>query len=273
MKSKQALLEALQGATGWLVGRESVSEEILIQLPQLKVLAKYGVGLDNVDIEACERLQVTLGWEAGVNRDAVAEHTLGLILGLCRRISRNSHYLSQGRWVKDGGTNLTGRNVAIIGLGHIGKRVAEILQPFRCSLAYHDIVDQEAWVKNSGLNLKYMDWPTILTWADIISFHVPLTPETYHMLDINGLEQTRPGVYIINTSRGPVIDQEALKHCLKVGRIAGAGLDVFENEPLEDKELYSLENVVLTPHTAGNSQEAVREMGEASIRALQKVLG
>lgn len=265
------MIEAIRGARAWLIGREEATKSVLSRLNGLKVLAKYGVGLDNIDCEACTKYGISLGWEAGINSDPVAEHTLGLMLSLCRRISWNAHRLAVGIWHKDGGVSLSGRKVGIVGLGHIGKRVAELLQAFHCSVAYYDILDQSAWAIDRGL--KQMDWLSLLAWSEILTFHVPLTPSTYHMLNIDTLKLTRSGVYIVNTSRGPVIDQSALKQFLINGHIAGAGLDVFEEEPLLDKDLFSLNNVVLTPHTAGNSKEAVQAMGSAAIRSLQKVLG
>ncbi len=272
LQTPELLAAALEGATGWLVGREEVSEAVLSRLSSVpKVIAKYGVGLDNVDLQACAKRNIKLAWEAGVNREAVAEHTLGLMLAVCRRIGISSRYLAQGEWRKNGGCSLSGRKVGIIGLGHIGKHLAELLKAFNCSLAYCDIVPQETWALGRGITR--LDFTALLSWAEVLSFHVPLTPLTYHMLNFSNFEKTRPGVYIFNTSRGSVIDQEALKSYLRNGHVAGAGLDVFENEPLRDKALFSLENVVLTPHTAGNSQEAIMAMGQAAILGLQKVLG
>ncbi len=270
LDTREKLQTCLQGAEAWLLGRESADSRILGSLPQLRVVAKYGVGLDNVDVEACSRLGIRIAWEAGVNRDAVAEHSLGLMLALCRNIGLGSRRLSQGIWWKDGGRSLTGLTVGIVGFGHIGSRLAEILQPFSCQILVHDTLPKSDEAERLGA--QQTDYQDILQKADIISFHVPLTSQTRGMFGHSELARVKSGVYIINTSRGEVIDQEALKIALKKGTIAGAALDVFEVEPLIDKDLYSLDNFIGTAHTAGNSSEAVLAMGEAAIRGLQKEL-
>jgi phosphoglycerate dehydrogenase-like enzyme len=267
----QRLREILRPAQAWLLGRESANEALLSTLPQLQIVAKYGVGLDNIDLETCERLGIKVAWEAGVNRDAVAELTIGLMISLCRNMGLSSRRLAQGQWWKNGGRNLTGRRVGLIGLGHIGTRVAELLAPFRCSVRYCDIVDKT--VAARALGVQAASYDELLSWAEVLSFHVPLTPHTRKMFDSRALERTQPGVWIVNTSRGEVIDQELLKAALRSGRLAGAALDVFETEPLDDRDLYSLDNFLGTAHIAGNSEEAVLAMGYAAIRGLQKELG
>jgi phosphoglycerate dehydrogenase-like enzyme len=270
VSTREKLLDVLQGAEAWLVGREPADAAILGSLPALRVVAKYGVGLDNVDLDACARLGIRIAWEGGVNRDAVAEHTLGLMLALCRNIGLGSRRLAQGIWWKNGGRNLSSMTVGIIGFGHVGTRVAELLQPFGCQILIHDILDKTEEAERLGVRqVKYQD---LLKLSDLLTFHVPLTPQTLKMFGTNELALIKPAVYIVNTSRGEVLDQEKVKEALKKGELAGAGLDVFEREPLVDKELYSLDNFIGTAHTAGNSQEAVLAMGEAAIRGLQKEL-
>lgn len=268
--TRDKLLKVLDGAEAWLVGREPADAAILNALPALRVVAKYGVGLDNVDVEACSKLGIRIAWEGGVNRDAVAEHTLGLMLALCRNIALGSRRLSQGIWWKNGGRSLSTMTVGIVGFGYIGTRVAEILQAFGCQILVHDILDKTEEAERIGAKqVKYQD---LLKQSDLLTFHVPLTPQTLKMFGANELALIKPAVYIVNTSRGEVLDQEKVKEALQKGELAGAGLDVFQSEPLVDKDLYSLENFVGTAHTAGNSQEAVLAMGEAAIRGLQKEL-
>jgi phosphoglycerate dehydrogenase-like enzyme len=268
--TREKLLKVLDGAEAWLVGREPADAGILNALPSLRVVAKYGVGLDNVDVEACSRLGIRIAWEGGVNCDAVAEHTLGLMLALCRNIGLGSRRLSQGVWWKNGGRSLSAMTVGIVGFGHIGTRVAEILQAFGCQILVHDILDKTEEAERVGAKqLKYQD---LLKQSDLLTFHVPLTPQTLKMFGANELALIKPAVYIVNTSRGEVLDQEKVKEALEKGELAGAGLDVYQSEPLVDKDLYSLEKLVGTAHTAGNSQEAVLAMGEAAVRGLQKEL-
>lgn len=271
IKTQTEWIECLQAADAWLLGREAVTDTLLKALPRLRVVAKYGVGLDNVDQIACHAQGVALAWEAGVNREAVAEHTLGLMLSLTRNIATNARHLAGGRWIKNGGVNLSGQKVGIVGLGHVGTRVAELLKAFRCEVRFCDRLDKSS--EAAALGLRQITYPQLLAWSDMITFHVPLTEETRGMLDGRALQTTRSGVRIINTSRGQVICEEDLKTYLLSGHVAGAGLDVFESEPWSDKDLTKLDNFVATPHTAGNSREAVWAMGEAAIKGLQKVLG
>ncbi|HYX39467.1 MAG TPA: NAD(P)-dependent oxidoreductase [Oligoflexus sp.] len=268
--SRDKLMQVLQEAEAWLVGRELADAALLSALPSLRVVAKYGVGLDNVDVEACSRLGIRIAWEGGVNRDAVGEHTLGLMLAMCRNIGLGSRLLSQGIWWKNGGRNLGSMTVGIVGFGHIGTRVAELLQPFGCQILIHDILDKTEEAEKVGA--KQVKYQELLKVADLLTFHVPLTPQTLKMFGANELALIKPAVYIVNTSRGEVLDQEKVKEALQKGELAGVGLDVYQSEPLVDKDLYSQENFVGTAHTAGNSQEAVLAMGEAAIRGLQKEL-
>jgi D-3-phosphoglycerate dehydrogenase len=270
VNTREKLLQVLEGAEAWLVGREPADAAILSSLPALRVIAKYGVGLDNLDMEACSRHGVRIAWEAGVNRDSVAEHALGLMLALCRNIGLGSRRLAQGTWWKNGGRNLGAMTVGIIGFGHIGSRVAELLQPFGCQILIHDIVDKTEDAHRVGA--RQVPYQELVKLSDLLTFHVPLTPQTLKMFGANELALIKPAVYIVNTSRGEVLDQKLVKEALQTGALAGAGLDVFESEPLLDNDLYSLDNFVGTAHTAGNSKEAVLAMGEAAIRGLQKEL-
>ncbi len=261
----------LKGASGWLIGREHCSLKLLeFLVPELRVISKYGVGLDNIDLDACRALGIEVNFEPGVNRYAVAEHALGLMISLLRQIDRNSAFLHKGIWNKNGGVSLIGKKVGIVGLGKIGCALAEMLQPFGCELGYCDVADRSEAARQFNLNeFRFED---LLSWADVLTFHVPLTALTKHMLNYRTLELVKPGVYIINTSRGEVINQGDLRVALMSGQVAGAGLDVFEKEPLTDKTFYQMENLILTPHTAGNSLEAVSAMGMAAIRGLQMSL-
>jgi len=251
----------------WLVGGEPVSATELKAFPALLGVSKYGVGVDNIDFQACAERGVQVHFEAGVNSLAVAEHTLGLILGMCRNICMNSRMLSLGIWNKNGGRSVSGMKIGIIGLGHVGSKLARLLRGLGADLAYCDILAKPELENELGIQrLSYHD---LISWAELLSFHVPLTDQTRRMFGDAELARTRPGVFLINTSRGPVLVQETLKKGLTGGHIQGAALDVFESEPLRDKELAESERLVGTPHTAGNSEQAVRAMGQAAIRGLE----
>ena len=254
---------------GWLVGGEPVTALELAKFPNLQTVSKYGVGVDNIDFAACAARKVSVHFESGVNSLAVAEHTLGLIIGLCRKITANSRLLAQGVWNKDGGRSLQGMKVGIIGLGQVGSKVANLLSILGADLAYTDIIAKPEF--ESSLGIQRLSYLSIISWAELLSFHVPLTDETRNMFGEEEVKQTKAGVFVINTSRGIILNEKALKQGLTSGQIAGAALDVFEKEPLHDKELAGSDRLVGTPHTAGNSEQAVEAMGLAAIRGIKNI--
>lgn len=266
--SADAIANTCSDAKALLVGRELIGSDLLDRLPKLKAIAKYGVGLDNLDQDAMAQRGVALLWQAGVNAPFVAEHALGLILALSRNIAIGSQRLHQGEWRKDGGTSIFGQKVAIIGLGHTGSATAQLLKAgFGCDIAAYDILDKSAICAQQGYRCA-ASLSEAITGAGIVSLHVPLTDKTLNMVDEGFLHSLSPGTLVINTSRGEVVDQGALVKALNEGVIAGAGLDVFWREPEIDPPLMSHPAVVATPHTAGNSRQAVAAMGQAAIAGL-----
>lgn len=268
--SESELVHILQDIDIWLVGREPCTEWLLQRLPRLRWISKYGVGQDNIDLLACERHSVTVYCEAGVNRDSVAEHTLGLMLALLRNIGPLSARLRHGVWHKDGGTDLSRKKVGIVGLGHIGHRVGQLLRSFQCELAYSEVRDVS--IKASEISAHPLEFRDLLSWSDIVSFHVPLTDLTRYMLNTETLKFLKPTSFLVNTSRGPVFDQAAVRMALEQGKIAGLAMDVYEVEPLKDTEFFNSDRLVGTPHVAGNSREAVKAMGLSAIRGVLNYL-
>ena len=260
---EEELVEFCREADGLLLGRDIVNEKILQALPRLKIVSKYGVGLDNLDEEALQRHQVTLGWTPGVNRRSVAELTLSFMLGLCHNVFRVGFALKQNRWVKDGGHQLKGKIVGIIGCGHVGQEVVQLLKPFGCRIWVRDIEDRSKFCRETGAEEK--SFSEVIRNADIVSLHVPLTDATRFMIDSNALSEMRPSSFLINTSRGEVVDPEALKHALLEGRLEGAALDVFTQEPPDDRELLACPQLMVTPHIGGNAQEAIESMARSAI--------
>jgi phosphoglycerate dehydrogenase-like enzyme len=254
-------------ADALLVGRDRITDKVLSALPQLKIIAKYGVGLDNIDQEALKRHSVKLGWTAGVNRRSVAELTLSFMLGLCHNVFQSGWALKQGKWVKEGGRLLQGKTVGIVGCGNIGKEVVRLLKPFECRVWIHDILDRSDFCKETGAFEKSL--AEVLAGGDIISMHVPLTEETRHMICSTTLSQMQPTTFLINTSRGDVVDQAALKEALMKETIVGAALDVFAQEPPEDMELLAHPHLMVTPHIGGNAFEAVEAMARAAFQHLK----
>ena len=255
-------------ADALLVGRDGITDKVLAALPQLKIIAKYGVGLDTIDQDALKRHSVELGWTAGVNRRSVAELTLSFMLGLCHNVFKGGWALKQGQWVKEGGRLLQGKTVGIVGCGNIGKEVVRLLKPFECTVWIRDILDRSEFCKETGALEKSLE--EVLSGADIISLHVPLTEETRHMINATTLRRMRPTTFLINTSRGDVVDQAALKEALMKETIAGAALDVFSQEPPEDAELLACPQLMVTPHIGGNAVEAVEAMARTAFQHLKE---
>ena len=254
-------------ADALLVGRDGITDKVLSALPQLKIIAKYGVGLDTIDQDALKRHSVELGWAAGVNRRSVAELTLSFMLGLCHNVFKGGWYLKQGQWVKDGGHLLQGKTVGIVGCGNIGQDVVHLLQPFGCVVWVRDILDRSKFCKETGVVEKSLE--EMLAGADIISMHVPLTEDTRHMINATSLAKMQSTAFLVNTSRGDVVDQVALKEALLKETIAGAALDVFSQEPPEDMELLACPQLMVTPHIGGNAVEAVEAMARAAFQHLE----
>jgi phosphoglycerate dehydrogenase-like enzyme len=258
-----ALVRYLADADAAIVGLEKVTPAVLDRCDRLRLVAKYGVGLDNIDLQACRERGIDVGWTPGVNRHAVAEQTLGYLIGLSRNLYFSTRRLQQGLWEKVGGRQLSGLVVGIIGLGHVGKELVRLLQPFGCTILANDICDIRNFCDQWDVIPTSKE--EIYARADAVTLHVPLTADTRQLVNAQVLSQMRPGAFLINTSRGEVVDQLALKHALKHGQLAGAAIDVYTSEPPADIEFLKLPNLVCTPHIAGNSAEAVVAMGRSAI--------
>ena len=261
------LVGFLDDADGMILGLEQMNRTVLQQLKNLKIIAKYGVGLDNLDMNAVKDFGIVVGWTGGVNKRSASEQALGFMLGLCRNLFFSAFLLKQGRWEKEGGTLLTGKNVGIIGCGHIGTDVVHLLQPFNCRIMICDLLDKRVVVDTYGVTQVSLE--ELLAEADIVSLHVPLTQLTRFMVNKEFLQQMKPTSYLINNSRGSVVKQSALKEALQQKTIAGAALDVYESEPPDDPEFLSLPNLMITPHIGGNAEEAVLAMGRSAIEHLK----
>lgn len=257
----------LHGCEVAVVGLESVGEELLKSLPHLKLIAKYGVGLDNLDLDACRRRGVQIGWTAGVNARAVAEQTIGLMIGLSRNLFSNSRLLREGHWRKDGGQGLSDLKVGVIGVGFVGKEVIRALRFFGADVLCNDILDVSDFARSQGAKVRALK--ELLEESDIVTLHVPLTDLTRGMISAETLSILRPGAMLINTARGEVVQMHDLYLNLKSGHLGAAALDVFPDEPFSDPKFLELPNAVCTPHTSGNSSGAVWAMGRAAIGHIQ----
>ncbi|MAF47817.1 MAG: phosphoglycerate dehydrogenase [Rhodospirillales bacterium] len=262
--SGDGLVDFFKGIQGAVIGLEPITGEFLDQCPDLKIVSKYGVGLDSVDREACDARGVAIGWTGGVNRRGVAEMALCMMIGLMRNIFFSERrLLGDGNWEKDGGTHLSGHTVGIIGVGFIGKDLAQLLRPFGCRILVNDIIDQAAYYDENGLIEASKE--EIFENADIVTVHTPLDDSTRGMIDMSALRRMKETAYLINVARGGIVEQADLKQALKERIIAGAALDVFEVEPCDDVEFLTLPNLYCTPHTGGSAEESILAMGRSAI--------
>lgn len=260
------LVNYFSDAEAVIIGLEQINADILDKLPCVKIIAKYGVGLDNVDLEACNERKIQIGWTGGVNKRSVAEMTMGFMLALSRNLYITSNQLKQQDWNKAGGTQLTGKTVGIIGLGNIGRELVLLLQPFQCNILVNDIEDHQNFIRQ--YHLRDASKEEIYSEADFISIHTPLNPETVNLINRRVFEKMKSTAFIINTARGGIVNENDLRYALENNLISGAALDVYASEPPTDTALLMLPNLICTPHTGGNSYEAVVAMGVSAIAHL-----
>ena len=237
--------------------RTKLTKELIEKAEKCKIIARVGVGLDNIDEEAAKakNIRVINAVEGAMN--AVAELVLGLMLSLARQTARGDRAIRNGQWLKKElkGTELRGKYLGIIGLGNIGKRLGRLARALNMNIIGYDVIPiDEEFSKEVGL-LK-ADLNTLLQSSDFISIHVPLLDSTYHLLDAQKMSTMKKTAKIINTSRGGVVDEEALYDAIKNGTLGGAALDVFEKEPAIGNKLAELDNVILTPHIGAQTKEA-----------------
>ena len=270
--TEEEVIAYFDGADGVVVGLEPITDRVLADCPDLKIVSKYGVGLDNIDQAACAHRQVHIGWTGGVNRRGVAEMALCYMIGLSRNVLFAARGLRDRRdWTKAGGADLSGRTVGLIGVGHIGKEVIGLLQPFGCKILVNDIIDQTPYYEANGVQEASKN--DIYASADIISIHTPLDKSTRAMMNAGVFSAMKDDAYLINVARGGIVDQDALKAALKDNQIAGAAIDVFETEPSDDTAFLNLPNLHCTPHIGGSSAQSILAMGRSSISHLVEYFG
>ena len=262
------LLNFLKDADAAIIGRDPVTQDTLEALPQLKMISKYGVGLDNLDLNAIKQRGVELALTKGINKRSVAELTLSFMIGLCHNIFISAERMKRGEWIREGGQNLSGKTIGIIGCGNVGKEVIKILKPFGCKILINDIEDRSKFCLKQGAIKSSFE--LLIKESDIVSLHVPLTNLTRDMINQNVLEDMKANAFLVNTSRGPVVNQSHLHRALVSKEILGAALDVFCSEPPDDIEFLQLSQLMVTPHIGGNSIEAVEAMGQGAIDNLLK---
>jgi len=277
--SREELLEGVKGVEAILsVLTEKIDGEVMEAAgKQLKVIANYAVGYNNIDVAEAKKRGIMVTNTPGVLTDAVAEHAVALLFAVAERIVEADRYTRAGKFKAWGpklllGADIKGRTLGIIGLGRIGSAVAQRMQDgFDVKIIYFDIRRNEELEKK--FNIEYRELDDLLKEADFVSLHTALTDETRHLINAERMKTMKPTAYLINTSRGPIIDEKALLEVLKNKTIAGAALDVFENEPELTPGLAELENIVLTPHIASATKETRDKMAEMAANNITAALG
>jgi len=260
------LIKFLSDHNKAIVALEKISEDILIKLPNLKVISKYGVGLDMIEMESLKKFGVRFGWTGGVNKRSVSEMVVSNAISLLRSVPEAHRKVVKGEWRQQVGGLLSNRIFGIVGCGFIGKDLVKLLQPFGCKIIVNDILDYKDFFKK--YNIETASLEDLLVRSDVVSLHVPLDDSTRNMLDSKRLKLLKPGSILINLARGGLIDEVYLKYMLMNKKLLAAAIDVFSTEPPEDQEFLSLPNIIVTPHIGGSSAEAILSMGRAAIEGL-----
>lgn len=268
--SNSNFLKDLSQSEGAIVGLTKVNLDFLSHAPQLKAVSKFGVGTDNIDFQACEEGSITICQKEGINKRAVSEYTLGLMIGITRNLFKNNDQLKKGIWKKNGGVELSELTIGIVGLGNIGKDLAKLLSVFGSRILAHDILVDEKFCHQFQIQMVAKN--DLLERSDIISLHLPLKEDTRYFLSEEEFNRVQPHTWVVNTSRGNIINEEALITALDQKKLAGVALDVFWQEPYSNSSLLSRENVILTPHSAGTSRKAVNALGLSALEGLAEFL-
>jgi len=245
---------------------QPVNAELIEAGQKLEIISNYGVGYNNIDVEAANKQGIAVCNTPEAVCEPTAELCLSLMLSACRRVAECNHRLrteADFKWgvMRNLGQTLRGKTLGIIGMGKIGKSVAQKAQAFGMKVIYNNRTQLSA-NEEASLNIEYLGFEDLLQTADFISLHCPLNASTHHLISEKELKMMKPSAYLINTARGPVVDEQALVEVLEKGRIAGAALDVFENEPKITAQLLELDNVVLVPHIGTACIETRIEMAE-----------
>lgn len=263
----ESLVNFLRGCEKAITGLETIDEAILRQLPELKVIGKYGVGLDMLDLNAMSNLGLKLGWAGGVNKRSVSELVISYSIALLHRAVFANAEVKNGKWAQIKGRQLSECTVGIIGCGHIGKDVIRLLEPFNCRILAHDLLIFEEFYKE--YRVASVGLRQLLEESDVISLHLPLDSSTENILSRERLNFLKADAVLINLARGGLVDECALKEALRDKKLAGVALDVFEVEPPDDMDLINMDNVFVTPHIGGSTEEAILAMGMAAIKGLE----
>lgn len=263
--TRDELLESPEGVEGIIVGIEEVNEELFSTCKDVRVALKFGVGMDNFDKSSAKRFGVLLGNLPGINSDAVAELAIALMLNISRRINEMHSSCTEGLFSQICAHTIMGKTLGIIGVGSIGARVARIAQAFSMNCIGYDVHPI------SSPDVRQVNLQTLVSESDIITIHIPLTSESYHIIDSSMLNLMKQGAILINTSRGGIVDEVALETSLKNGHLYGAGLDVYESKESITR-LLNYPGMICTPHVAAYTHETLRNMEVTIIKKIANLL-
>ncbi len=269
--SSAELMELLPGCHGYIAGLDTIDQAALQAAGRLKVIARYGAGVDRVDVAAATARGIVVTNTPGANTVSVAELALGLMLAVARNIPQASSATKNGEWPRLTGMSLAGKVIGLIGFGAIGQALAQRLQGFDCRLLAFDPYPNPAAAQTHRVTLLPLD--ELLAQADVVSLHMPATPQTQHMVNAQFIGKMKPGAILINTARGEVINEADLLAALHSKHLRGAGLDAFASEPPgADNPLLQLPQVIATPHTGAHTDDATNAMGWGALRDCLAVL-
>ncbi|TXK19524.1 phosphoglycerate dehydrogenase [Homoserinibacter sp. GY 40078] len=264
------LAAMLPGIDGVLAGLDEFAEDALAAADMLRVIARFGVGYDRVDLAAAERRGVVVAITPGANASGVAELAIGLMFAVARRIPRLDEQVRGGGWPRSSGIELAGRTLAVLGVGAIGRRVAAAATGIGMHVRGYDPFVPDEVLAQAGVEPGGLD--EVLAGSDVLSLHLPLTDETREVIDARRIALLRPGAIVVNTARGGLIDEVAALAALDDGQLFGVGLDAFETEPPTDSVLVGHPHVVSTPHSGAHTLEAVDRTARAAVRNILAVL-
>ena len=268
--AEDALIPLLESCTGCVAGLDHFTAKVIEKTEGLKIISRYGTGVDNVDLTAAKEKNIIVCNTPGVNAQAVGDITFALLLCIARKVHILDRKTREGQWVRSNGIELYGKTLGILGLGATGKAVAKRASGFSMKVMAYDPVINREYAEANGIISA--DFDTVIREADFLSLNYPLTDDTMHEISLDVMKSMKKGAVIVNTARGGLIDQSAAYDLLVSGHLGGLGLDVYEEEPPKNSPLFELENVVLTPHTAAHTAEAVTAMADMAVKNLIDVL-
>lgn len=268
--SEQELIAQITDVDVLVAGAEPISARVLAAANRLKGIVRHGIGYDNIDVDAARSRGIRVAVSGNTVADSVADMAMGLLLALARRIPEGDQLVRRGGWSVLVGVELRGKTLGVVGLGRVGKELCSRARGFGLNVIAYDAFPDERLAQTLGV--RYLPLDELLSAADFVSLHVPLTPENHHMINATTLALMRPTAYLINTAQGHLVDEQALAEALRARRLAGAASDVFQHEPPGEHPLLLLDNFIATPHAAAQTYDSLRRTGATTAENVLRIL-